>query len=170
MNAVTTKIPTKDSETVILTAANKSTLLLSFFLILTVETIGFFVIRSNIAQAMGQELVVIDLGSIIVLFLGAGTLAYLYYTRYVRRQIILNNKSFCLKVGKRQFDYQWNEFKLVALSIASSHIGAKGFSIRVYTDDLEGEYVELPVYKFSKQVDIFELRTNIEEKIRNINT
>jgi hypothetical protein len=159
------EIPYVDSESTTLVTSGKSTLVLAFFMVLAIETIGFFTIRSSIAQSLGQTLVVIDLGSVIVLFLGAATLAYLYYTRYVKRQIIFRNDTFTLMVGKRKFEYNWDEFSFVALSIASSHIGAKGFSIRIYTDDLEGEYVELPMYRFTKQIDIFELRQKINEKV-----
>lgn len=165
MSTVSIEIPSTDAESNVLTAAGRSTFLLSFLTILAVETFGFFTLRSTIAQSLGQSLIVIDLGSIIVLFLGAGTLSYLYYTRYVRRQLIFTNNSVCLRIGKRDFEYKWKEFKIVALSIASSHVGAKGFSIRIYPEELEGEYVELPIYKFSKDIDVFELRANIEQKI-----
>ena len=161
-------IPIKDSESRIFRTSEKSTLLLSFLLVLTVETIGFFIIRSNIAIAMGQALIVIDLGSVIVLLFGAATLTYLYYTRYVRRELIFENKSFILKIGKRSFKYNWNEFKIVALSISSSHVGPKGFCIRLYINDLEGEYVEIPVYRFSKDIDPFSFRNEVHDKIKMI--
>ena len=107
------EIPSVYSESVTLETSEKSTLLLSFFLVLAIETIGFFIIRSSIAKSLGQSLIVIDLGSIIVLFLGAATLSYLYYTRYVKRKIILQKDSFVLMVGKRKFEYNWNEFSFI---------------------------------------------------------
>ncbi|MHA1994545.1 MAG: hypothetical protein ACW97Z_08405 [Candidatus Hodarchaeales archaeon] len=160
------EIPSSGSDSASLRTYGKMTLILAFLLVLAIETMGFFMIRSTIAQAMGQALIVIDLGSVIVLFLGAGTLTYFYYTRYVRREILFEAKSFTLKIGKREFSYEWDEFSLVTLSTASATYGPKGFSIRLYTDDLEGEYVELPMYRFTKGVDVFDLRTMIEDKVK----
>jgi hypothetical protein len=164
-NIKTIEIPYSESESVSITSTGKMAIILAFLLILAVETIGFFIIRSTIAQSMGQALIVIDLGSIIVLFLGAGTLSYLYITRYVRREILFLDKTVTLKIGKREYEYQWDEFSLVALSTASASYGPKGYCIRLFIDDLEGEYVELPIYRFSKSVDAFDIRDKIEEKV-----
>ncbi len=163
------------------------TIFIIFLTTIAIETIGFVLIRLSIAQVLGEILIAIDLGSVIVLFIGGLTLTYLYYTRYVRREIILGKNNFSLKVGKRLFEYKWSEFSLVALSIATSAIGIKGFSIRIYADDLEGEYVELPIYRFPKRpqkvifsdpltifdssgelIDVFDLRKKISNKIRSI--
>ena len=163
------------------------TIFIIFLTVIAIEAIGFVLVRLSIAQALGEILIAIDLGSVIVLFIGALTLTYLYYTRYVQREIILGQNNFSLKVGKRLFEYKWNEFSLVALSIATATVGIKGFSIRIYEDDLEGEYVELPIYRFPKQtqklifsdpstiidsagkiMSVFDLRKKISDKVRSI--
>ncbi|MFX1285989.1 MAG: hypothetical protein ACFFB5_20265 [Promethearchaeota archaeon] len=143
------------------------TLILIFIIILAIEVFGFFLIRSVVAQSVGEQIIIIDVPSVIVLIIGAFTLTYLYYTHYVKRVITLGQDSFSLKVGKRLYEYKWNEFSFVALSVATSAAGIKGFTIRIYQTDLEGDYVELPIYRFTKSVDVFDLRNQIEEKIRN---
>jgi hypothetical protein len=159
------EIPSSESDSTLISSSGKMTIIIAFFVILAIESMGFFMLRSSIAQAMGQALIVLDLGSVIVLLLGAGTLAYFYYTRYVRKQVLFLNKKFTLKIGTRDFTYQWKEFSLVVLSTAQATYGPKGYSIRLYTDDLDGEYVELPIYRF-KNADAFEIRKKIEEKIK----
>ncbi len=142
-------------------------IILIFLTILAVEVFGFFLIRSSIAQSVGEPMIIIDIPSVIVLIVGAFSLTYLYYTRYVKRVITLGQDNFSLKVGTRLFEYEWKDFALVALSVATAAAGIKGFSIRIYEDDLEGEYVELPIYRFPKSIDVFDLRSQIEEKIRS---
>ncbi len=156
----------EESFPIIMESRRGFTIILIFLTILAIEVFGFFLIRSSIAQSVGEPMIIIDIPSVIVLIVGAFTITYLYYTRYIKRVITLGKDNFSLKVGKRLFEYKWEDFSLVALSVATSAAGIKGFSIRIYEDDLEGEYVELPIYRFSKSIDVFDIRNQIEEKIR----
>ncbi|UCG01174.1 MAG: hypothetical protein JSW11_16340 [Candidatus Heimdallarchaeota archaeon] len=93
-------------------------------------------------------------------------MSYLYFTRYVKRTLVLKPDGFVLTVGKRSFEYSWSDFSVVSLSVSYSHYGAKGFMIKLYEEDLEGDYVDLPIYRFSsKEIDVFDLRNQIEQKI-----
>ncbi|MFW9855326.1 MAG: hypothetical protein ACFFFG_09695 [Candidatus Thorarchaeota archaeon] len=137
-----------------------------FLTILAVETLGFVLIRVNIAAWQG--IIVIDLGAVFFLILGALTLGYLYYTRYVKRVIIFGDKRFSISVGKNLYQYEWKNFRMVALAIARGTAGVKGFLIRIYQGDLESEYVDLPIYRFSKKINAFDLRSQIDEKISSV--
>jgi hypothetical protein len=143
-------------------------LILTFLIIFASEILGFTILRYQIAQALGEAYVVIDIFSILAQIIGALSLTYLYYTRYVKRVLILDKDKVTLKIGKRKYEYSWDEFSFVSLSIASSHIGAKGHSIRLYENDLDGEYVDLPVYRFPTIIDIFDLREKINKKIQSV--
>lgn len=139
---------------------------LSFGIILTIMSLGFITIGIFVSQLTGVGAIPINLITIGFMLVGAIIATYYYHSRYVRKKLILEPDGFCLKVGKRSFEYQWSEFSLVALSVSYSHYGAKGFIIRLYVDDLDGEYVDLPIYQFSKSIDIFDLRQQVEERVR----
>jgi hypothetical protein len=141
------------------------TIILVFLAFSSALLLGFVVFRLILAQALGEIIIIVDLGSVIVLIIGALTLTYLYYTRYVKREIVFTKSNFTLKVGKRIFEYKWKEFSIVALSIAVTTSGIKGFTIRLYNTDLEGDYVELPLYRFPKSIDVFTIRNLVEIKI-----
>ena len=93
-------------------------------------------------------------------------MTYWYYSRYVSRTLTFTEAGFTIRVGKRFFEYPWKEFSIVALSMASSATGTKGHVIRLYVSDLDGEYVDLPMYRFTKIIDTFELREQIEATVR----
>lgn len=137
-----------------------------FAIVLMFESLSAVVLLLLLTNIFGELILVIDLPSIVLLIIGAITITYYYITRYVKRVLILEPKGFCLKVGKRSFEYLWSDFSLVALSVAYSYYGAKGFVIKLYHDDLEGDYVDLPIYRFPKTINVFDLRNQIEEKIR----
>lgn len=143
-------------------------IIMIFLIIFALEILGFTSLRYQIAQIFGEEYIVIDIFSVIVQIMGAITLSYLYYTRYLKRELVFDKNTIIFKIGKRKYEYKWDEFSFVSLSIASSHIGAKGFSIRLYESDLEGEYVDLPVYRFPTITDIFDLRIKIDRKIKSL--
>ncbi|MFW9905510.1 MAG: hypothetical protein ACFFFH_14305 [Candidatus Thorarchaeota archaeon] len=141
------------------------TLIMIFLTILAIEFLGFIFLRLSIAQTFGELLIIIDIPSVIVLLIGAVTLTYLYYTRYVRRVLTLDHINFSLKVGKRLYEYEWSDFSIVALSIATAAAGVKGYTIRLYKN-VDGEYVELPIYRFPKTINVFNLRDLIEKKVQ----
>lgn len=143
------------------------TLIFIFVIVLAIELLGFTVIRLSIAQALGEVNIAIDLGSVIAILLGAITITYLYYTRYAKRILIVEKDGFTLFIGKRSYDYTWEDFSLVALSMSYSATGIRGFIIRLFESDLEGEYVDLPVYRFpQKDFDVFDLRSQINEYVQ----
>lgn len=144
------------------------TFLWIFLTILAVETLGFLLIRVNIAQSAGEVFIAIDLFTPFVLVFGALTLGYLYYSRYTRRILILGAETVTLKIGKKTYEYKWRDFSIVSLSIATSTVGVKGYLIRLYEVDIKGEYIDLPVYRFSKDFDVFDLRKQIATKLKTI--
>ena len=133
---------------------------------LAVVSFGFITVGFFIYQIVGIPGIPINLITIALAMFGATIGTYFYHTRYVRRQLTMNSDGFALKIGKRLYEYSWSDFSLVALSVSYSHYGAKGYIIKLYVDDLQGEYVDLPIYHFSKSIDIFSLRNEIEEKVR----
>jgi hypothetical protein len=141
------------------------TIIMIFVIFSSALVLGFVALRLMLAQVLGEIIIIVDLGSVIVLIIGAFTLTYFYYTRYIKREIVFTNSTVALKVGKRVFEYKWNEFSIVALSIGVATSGIKGFTIRLYDTDLEGDYVELPIYRFPKSVDVFTIRNLVENKI-----
>ncbi|MHA2304518.1 MAG: hypothetical protein ACXACU_03930, partial [Candidatus Hodarchaeales archaeon] len=142
------------------------TIIVFFTIFSSALVLGFVVLRLILAQALGEIIIIVDLGSVIVLIIGAITLTYFYYTRYIKREIVFTDSTLALKVGKRVFEYKWNEFSVVALSLAIATSGIKGFTIRLYNTDLEGDYVELPIYRFPKSVDVFTIRNLVETKVK----
>lgn len=141
-------------------------IILSFGIMLAVVSFGFITVGFFIYQIVGIPGIPINLITIALAMFGATIGTYFYHTRYVRRQLTMNSDGFALKIGKRLYEYSWSDFSLVALSVSYSHYGAKGYIIKLYVDDLQGEYVDLPIYHFSKSIDIFSLRNEIEEKVR----
>lgn len=155
----------KEEATIYKTKAGFS-ILLTFGIILTLESLAFIMIGFFISRVTGVPLIPINLITIGFMLFGAYFLTYYYYSRYVRRELILDSEGVCLKVGKRSFEYPWSDFSIVALSVSYSHFGAKGYLIKLFEDDLKGEYIDLPIYRFPKQIDAFSLRHEIEERVR----
>lgn len=141
-------------------------IVLSFGIMLTIMSFAFITIGMFTTQLVGVVAIPINLITIGLVLFGAVIATYYYHTRYVRKEMILKPDGFCLKIGKRLFEYEWAEFSLVVLSVASSHYGAKGFVIKLFVDDFDGEYVDLPIYRFPKATDIFDLRLQITERVR----
>ena len=138
-----------------------------FLIALTLETLGFFVMRLSIARGLGQEYIAVDILTMIVLVIGAFSVAYWYYTRYVKRRIIFGEKKFQLDIGKHSYQYDWSDFSLVALTVSPSHAGIKGYMIRVYEKDLDSEYVDIPLYRFPLgDLTHFKIREMIEEAVK----
>ncbi|MFW9778458.1 MAG: hypothetical protein ACFFE8_06340 [Candidatus Heimdallarchaeota archaeon] len=136
--------------------------------ILAIETLGFVLIRVNVAQSAGETIIVIDLFTPIILIFGALTLGYLYYTRYVRRSLTLGDEIITFVIGKKTHEYRWRDFSMVSLAISTGTVGVKGFLIRLYEEDIKGEYIDLPIYRFSKDIDVFDLRRQIAKKLETI--
>ncbi|MHA2246719.1 MAG: hypothetical protein ACXADY_17380 [Candidatus Hodarchaeales archaeon] len=143
-------------------------ILLSFGIILLLETVAFITIGMFTSQITGVMMIPINLLTIGLMLFGAVVATYYYYTRYVKKELILTQDGLCLMIGKRSFDYLWSDFSLVALSVSHTHYGAKGFIIKLFVDDLDGEYVDLPIYRFPKSINVFDLRNQIEKKVRDI--
>ncbi len=141
-------------------------IVLSFGIMLTIMSFGFITIGMFTTQLVGAVAIPINLFTIGLVLVGTVIATYYYHTRYVRKAMILKPDGFCLKIGKRSFEYEWADFSLVVLSVASSHYGAKGYIIKLYVDDFDSEYVDLPIYRFSKSIDIFDLRHQIIERVR----
>ncbi|MFW9997170.1 MAG: hypothetical protein ACFFD4_34320 [Candidatus Odinarchaeota archaeon] len=142
-------------------------MLFAFVIILAVEILGFTTLRLQIARALGEAMIAVDFGSVAVMIFGALSISYYYYTRYAKRELILSKEGFTLKVGhKNVYEYTWSEFSLVALSLSYSATGTRGYLIRLFENDLEGEYVDLPLYRFSKKPNVFDLRSQIVEMVR----
>jgi hypothetical protein len=141
-------------------------IILSFGIMLCVVSFAFITVGIFTSQLIGIYAIPINIVTIALLLLGATIATYYYHTRYIRRELILNTDGFCLKLGRRIYEYIWSDFSIVALSVSYSHYGAKGYIIKLFVDDLEGEYVDLPIYHFSKSIDVFGLRNQIEEKVR----
>jgi hypothetical protein len=133
-------------------------IILTFGLILTGETLTILVLLSYIEGPSAY----INIGSMIIAIFGAIPLTYYYQTRYVRRTLRLDPENFTIKVGKKEFNYSWNEFSLVALATSSASYGAKGFMIRLYEDTIDSDYIDLPLYRFPN-VNAFEYRELIEK-------
>lgn len=140
-------------------------IILTFGIMLIIVSFAFITVGIFVSQITGIMFLPINLFSISLSLLGASVATYYYHTRYVRKVLIMNPDGFCLKIGKRSFEYSWSEFSMVALSVSHSHYGAKGFIIRLFVDDLEGDYVDLPIYKFPKSIDVFDIRSLVEEKV-----
>ena len=138
----------------------------SFGIVLLIMTFAFITIGFFTTQLIGAVAIPINLFTIGLMLVGAVIATYYYHTRYVRKEMILEPDGFCLKIGKRTFEYEWADFSLVVLSVAYSHYGAKGFIIKLYVDDLDSEYVDLPIYRFSGSIDVFDLRQQITERVR----
>ncbi|MFX1547107.1 MAG: hypothetical protein ACFFCU_12970, partial [Promethearchaeota archaeon] len=119
-------------------------IILSFGIILAIVSFGFVTIGMFTSQITGVRLIPINLITISLALGGAVLGTYYYHTRYVRRELILNPDGFCLKIGKRSYEYSWSDFSIVALSVSTSHYGAKGYVIKLFKEDLEGDYVDLP--------------------------
>lgn len=141
-------------------------IILSFGIMLCVVSFAFITIGIFTSQLMGIYAIPINLFTISLLLIGAIIATYYYHTRYIKRELILKPDGFWLKIGRRSYEYLWSDFSIVALSVSYSHYGAKGFIIKLFVDDLEGEYVDLSIYHFSKSIDAFNLRSQIEEKVR----
>ncbi len=141
-------------------------IVLSFGIMLCIMSFGFITIGMFTTQLVGAVAISINLFTIGLVLFGAVIATYYYHTRYVRKEMILKPDGFSLKIGKRLFEYDWADFSLVVLSVAYSHYGAKGFIIKLYVDDFESEYVDLPIYRFPKTIDIFDLRQQITERVR----
>lgn len=141
-------------------------IILSFGIMLTIISFGFITIGMFTTQLMGVVAIPINLITIGLVMFGAVIATYYYHTRYVRKEMILEADGFCLKIGRRTFEYKWADFSLVVLSVAYSHYGAKGFIIKLYVDALDSEYVDLPIYRFSGSIDVFDLRQQITERVR----
>jgi len=147
-------------------------ILLVYGIVLMLESIFFIFMGSVIIQATGVPGIPINAITLGSLLLGAIVFTYYYHTRYVKRMIILGKNTVEVRIGKREFKYDWSDFKIIALSVSYSSYGAKGFILKLFEDDLEsGEYIDLPIYKFpKKQVDVFDLRNEIQEKLRLIHS
>ena len=141
-------------------------IVLSFGIMLAIMSLAFITFGMFTTQLVGVTAIPINIITIGLMLVGAAIATYYYHTRYVRKEMILEPDGFCLKVGKRSFEYHWADFSLVVLSVAHTHYGAKGYIIKLYVDDLEGEYVDLPIYRFPKSIDIFDLRHQITERVR----
>ncbi len=146
-------------------------ILLVYGIVLMLESIFFIFIGAVIIQVTGVPGIPINPITIGSLLLGAAIFTYYYHTRYVKRTLIIGKDTVELKIGKREFKYNWSDFTIVALSVSYAAYGAKGFMIKLFEDDLEGEYIDLPIYKFPKKgVDVFDLRNQIQEKLRLIHS
>jgi hypothetical protein len=159
-------IPVQEFFPIAYKTSAKLTVTFTFFVVLALGLLGFVMLRMAIAESMGQEAFAIDIFSVSILIVGSMSLTYLYYKRYAKRELIITKESCTLIVGNRSYDYTWKEFTIVALSVSPSSTGIKGFVIRLYESDLDGEYVDLPVYRFPKKVDVFELRREIDAIVR----
>lgn len=155
-----------EKEIVTLKSKNRGSIILSYLLILTGLTITFIVIRLYFAQIFGQRFIAIDLPSILVSIIGAAVLTYIYFTRYVRRVLILGPHKIRIIIGRREYDYPWSDFSIVTLGTTSASYGAKGFIIRMYEDNLESEYIDIPLYRFPIK-NAFKYRSLIEERVRS---
>lgn len=161
----------EQKEELILSTSIGISILLIFGIVLMLESIFFIAIGLVITQTTGAPGVPINVISIGALLLGAMVFTYYYHTRYVKRMLILGKDSVEVKIGKREFKYDWSDFKLVALSVSYSSYGAKGFIIKLFEDEIDGEYIDLAIYKFpNKAVDVFDLRNEIQEKLRLIHS
>ncbi|MFX0149582.1 MAG: hypothetical protein ACFFAJ_02265 [Candidatus Hodarchaeota archaeon] len=154
-----------DKDMIILKSRNRATIVLSFLLVLAGLTITFIVIRLNFAQFFGQRYIAIDLPSIIVSIAGSFVLTYLYYTRYVRRVLILRSHDFLIRIGRNEYKYLWSDFSLVVLGTSAASYGAKGYIIRLYEDTLDSEYVDIPMYRYPVK-NVFEYRRLITERVK----
>ncbi len=141
-------------------------ILLVYGIILLLESIFFLMTGILLTEITGTILIPINIATIAFLLLGAVFFTYYYHTRYVKRELILGPESFSISIGKRKWEYKWSDFSIAALSVSYSHYGAKGFIIKLFEDDLEGEYVDLPIYRFPKSINVFDLRNQIDEIIR----
>ncbi len=138
--------------------------ILTFGLVLTLESLIILTLQLELANVLNTDVIYINLGSLFISIAGAITFTYYYYTRFKRRILILRLDNFSLQFGKEVFEYSWKDFSLVALATASATYGAKGYIIRLYENDLDGDYVDLPLYRFPK-VDTFEMRDLVEERV-----
>ncbi|MFX0206297.1 MAG: hypothetical protein ACFFDT_09935 [Candidatus Hodarchaeota archaeon] len=164
---VQTQAPTVEDEDVTTYSTRIGiSIILSFGIMLTIVSFGFISVGYFVYQILGIPGIPINLLTIALAVFGAVIGTYFYHTRYVRRELTMNSEGFALKIGRRLYEYSWSDFSVVALSVSFSHYGAKGYIIKLYVDDLEGEYVDLPIYHFSKSIDIFSLRKEVEEKVR----
>ncbi|MFX0125318.1 MAG: hypothetical protein ACFFAE_16945, partial [Candidatus Hodarchaeota archaeon] len=156
----------RDKEKIILESKKGFSIFLSFLLILAGLSLTFITIRLIIANFFQQEYVFIDIPSLLLSIFGAGLFTYIYHTRYARRVLILEPEEFSLIIGQRTFKYLWSEFSLVALASAYASYGMKGYVIRLYKDDLEGDYVDIPIYRFPiKDVEAFDYRNLVQERV-----
>ncbi|MHA1947163.1 MAG: hypothetical protein ACXAC6_12090 [Candidatus Hodarchaeales archaeon] len=156
----------EEDEMLVLKAKRGFSLLLTFGLILGIESVIFLMLQLQLANMLNQSVFAINLGSIIISIAGAITFTYYYHTRFGRRILIIGSKDFSLQVGKKVFEYTWSEFSLVALATASATYGAKGYMLRLFEDDLDSDFVDLPLYRFPK-VDQFDMRKLVIERITN---
>jgi hypothetical protein len=141
-------------------------LLLTFGIVLSIESVTFLILQLELANMLNQSVFAINLGSIVLSIAGAITFTYYYHTRFGRRKLILGLKDFSLQIGKNVFEYTWSDFSLVALSTASATYGSKGYILRLFEDDLDSEFVDLPLYRFPK-IDRFDLRKIVLERVAN---
>jgi len=162
----------EQKEELILSTSIGISIFLIFGIVLMLESLFFIAMGAVITQATGVPGIPINVITIGALLFGAMVFTYYYHTRYVKRMLILGKDSVEVKIGKREFKYDWSDFKIIALSVSYSSYGAKGFILKLFEDDLEsGEYIDLPIYKFpKKQVDVFDLRNEIQEKLRLIHS
>jgi len=144
-------------------------IILVYGIILLLESIFFLATGTLITQITGSPLIPINIATISFLLFGAVGFTYYYHTRYVKREIIIEPDKFSISIGKRIHEYKWIDFSLVALAVSFSHYGAKGLIIRLFEEDLEGEYVDLAIYRFPKSINVFDLRNKIEERVNKAN-
>ncbi|MHA2173973.1 MAG: hypothetical protein ACXACP_04235 [Candidatus Hodarchaeales archaeon] len=152
---------------IILTSKLGIGIILTFGLALLLVSTLFIMSGTLVMQITREVLIPINIITISALLFGAIVVTYYYHTRYVRRKLIITPEGCTLSVGTRLFEYKWSEFSIVALSVSYSTYGPKGYIIKLFEDDLEGEYIDLPIYRFSKSIDIFDLRSYIEKKVRS---
>jgi hypothetical protein len=142
-------------------------IILSFGLSLMLVSVLFIITGTIVAQVTGEYLIPINIFTIVLLLIGAVVVTYYYHTRYVRRILVIGSDGISLSIGQRVHEYKWSDFSIVALSVSYSTYGPKGYIIKLFESDLQGEYVDLPIYRFSKTMDIFDLRNLVEERVRS---
>ena len=120
----------ENSEQTVFQSKRWFSILLTFGLILALESVAFLTLQLELANILNQTVFAINLGSIFISIAGALTFTYYYYTRFQRRIMILGSDKFSLQIGKKLFEYAWSDFSLVALATASATYGAKGYILR----------------------------------------
>lgn len=155
-------------EKIILTSKMGVGIILTFGLSLLLVSTLFIMSGALVTQITGEVFVPINIITIGALLFGAIMVTYYYHTRYVKRKLIISPNGCSMSIGKRIFEYKWSEFAIVALSVSFSTYGPKGYIIKLFEDNLEGEYIDLPIYRFPKSIDVFDLRNYIEERVRSL--